>query len=85
VLHRMPLGFKQPEHLVALALLDRGGLCPPCLVGGPAEPPTDQSGEPHIAISSIPGICVAGDYIAGNTLRYDSPRRVLAPASRRGR
>jgi Transposase len=29
VLHRMAFGFRQPEHLVALALLDRGGYCPP--------------------------------------------------------
>ncbi len=31
VLHRMTLGFKQPEHLIALALLDRAGSCPPLL------------------------------------------------------
>jgi transposase len=29
VLHRMAYGFKKPEHLIALALLDRGGYCPP--------------------------------------------------------
>jgi transposase len=29
VLHRMAFGFKKPEHLVALGLLDRGGYCPP--------------------------------------------------------
>jgi len=29
VLHRMAFGFKKPEHLIALALLDRGGYCPP--------------------------------------------------------
>jgi transposase len=29
VLHRMAFGFKDPEHLIALALLDRGGYCPP--------------------------------------------------------
>ena len=29
VLHRIAFGFKKPEHLVALALLDRGGYCPP--------------------------------------------------------
>jgi len=29
VLHRMAFGFKHPDHLVALALLDRGGYCPP--------------------------------------------------------
>ena len=28
VLHRMAFGFRQPEHLIALALLDRGGYCP---------------------------------------------------------
>lgn len=28
VLTRMAYGFKKPEHLVALALLDRGGYCP---------------------------------------------------------
>jgi transposase len=28
VLHRMAFGFADPEHLVALALLDRGGYCP---------------------------------------------------------
>jgi transposase len=28
VLHRMAFGFKKPEHLIALALLDRGGYCP---------------------------------------------------------
>ena len=29
VLHRMAFGFKEPEHLISLALLDRGGFCPP--------------------------------------------------------
>ena len=29
VLTRMAYGFKDPEHLIALALLDRGGYCPP--------------------------------------------------------
>ena len=29
VLHRMAFGFRQPEHLIAFALLDRGGYCPP--------------------------------------------------------
>ena len=29
VLDRMAFGFKKPEHLIALALLDRGGYCPP--------------------------------------------------------
>jgi transposase len=29
VLQRMAFGFKEPEHLIALALLDRGGYCPP--------------------------------------------------------
>ena len=29
VLHRMAFGFKKPEPLTALALLDRGGYCPP--------------------------------------------------------
>ena len=29
VLHRMAFGFRRPEHLIALALLDRGGYCPP--------------------------------------------------------
>ena len=29
LLHRMAFGFKKPEHLIALALLDRGGYCPP--------------------------------------------------------
>jgi transposase len=29
VLHRMAFGFKEPEHLIALAYLDRGGYCPP--------------------------------------------------------
>jgi hypothetical protein len=24
----MAFGFKKPEHLIALALLDRGGYCP---------------------------------------------------------
>ena len=28
VLHRMAFGFKEPEHLISLALLDRGGYCP---------------------------------------------------------
>ena len=28
VLHLMAFGFKKPEHLIALALLDRGGYCP---------------------------------------------------------
>ncbi len=29
VLTRIAFGFKKPEHLIALALLDRGGYCPP--------------------------------------------------------
>ena len=29
VLHRMAFGFSKPEHLIALALLDRGGYRPP--------------------------------------------------------
>jgi len=29
VLPRMAFGFRQPEHLIALVLLDRGGYCPP--------------------------------------------------------
>lgn len=29
VIHRMAFGFRHPDHLVALALLDRGGYCPP--------------------------------------------------------
>jgi transposase len=29
VLHRMAFGFAKPDHLIALALLDRGGYCPP--------------------------------------------------------
>jgi hypothetical protein len=29
MLHRMAFGFRQLEHLIALALLDRGGYCPP--------------------------------------------------------
>lgn len=28
VLHRMAFGFHKPDHLIALALLDRGGYCP---------------------------------------------------------
>ena len=29
LLTRVAYGFKEPEHLIALALLDRGGYCPP--------------------------------------------------------
>jgi transposase len=29
LLTRLAYGFKEPEHLIALALLDRGGYCPP--------------------------------------------------------
>lgn len=29
LLQRMAFGFKDPNHLIALALLDRGGYCPP--------------------------------------------------------
>jgi transposase len=29
VIHRMAFGFARPEHLISLALLDRGGYCPP--------------------------------------------------------
>ena len=29
VLHRMAFGYAKPEHLIALALLDRGCYCPP--------------------------------------------------------
>lgn len=36
VLARMAYGFKEPDHLIALALLDRGGHCPP-LPGRPAQ------------------------------------------------
>jgi len=39
VLHRMAFGFKKPEHLIALALLDRGGYCPP-LPGRTTPQPT---------------------------------------------
>jgi transposase len=35
VLNRMAFGSKEPEHLIALALLDRGGYCP-LLPGRPA-------------------------------------------------
>jgi transposase len=42
VLHRMAFGFRQPEHLIALALLDRGGYCPPL-------PGRDQSSAPALA------------------------------------
>ena len=37
VLHRMAFGFAKPEHLIALALLDRGGYCPP--LPGRSAPP----------------------------------------------
>ena len=36
VLARMAYGFKDPDHLIALALLDRGGHCPP-LPGRPVQ------------------------------------------------
>ena len=39
VLHRMAFGFRQPEHLIALALLDRGGYCPPLPGRGHASAP----------------------------------------------
>lgn len=42
VLHRMAFGFRQPEHLIALALLDRGGYCPPL-------PGRDHSSAPALA------------------------------------
>jgi transposase len=42
VLHRMAFGFKEPEHLIALALLDRGGYCPPL-------PGRDQSSSSTLA------------------------------------
>ena len=29
VITRMAFGFREPEHLIALAMLDRGGVCPP--------------------------------------------------------
>jgi transposase len=29
LLTRVAYGFREPEHLIALALLDRGGYCPP--------------------------------------------------------
>ena len=28
LLTRMAYGFREPEHLIALAMLDRGGYCP---------------------------------------------------------
>lgn len=40
VLTRMAFGFRKPEHLITLALLDRGGYSPP-LPGRP-KPPTDE-------------------------------------------
>lgn len=46
VLHRMAFGFKKPEHLIALALLDRGG-APRCRGARRPDRPTDQSGEPE--------------------------------------
>ena len=39
VLTRMASGFTKPEHLIALALLDRGGHCPP--LPGRQPTPTD--------------------------------------------
>ena len=36
VLARMAYGFKDPDHLIALTLLDRGGHCPP-LPGQPVQ------------------------------------------------
>ena len=36
VLTRVAYGFKEPEHLIALALLDRGGYCPPLPRRSPA-------------------------------------------------
>ena len=38
VLHRMAFGFQKPEHLIALALLDRGGYCPPLPGRSPSAP-----------------------------------------------
>ena len=38
VLHRMAFGFAKPEHLIALALLDRGGYCPPLPGRSPSAP-----------------------------------------------
>jgi transposase len=48
LLARMAYGFKEPDHLIALALLDRGGHCPP-LPGRPVavnEPVLATSDEP---------------------------------------
>jgi len=42
VLTRMAFGFRQPEHLIALALLDRGGHTPELPGRSQREPPTDQ-------------------------------------------
>ena len=67
VLHRMAFGFKKPEHLVALALLDRGGYCPPLPGRGglmnprmrqesPKFPPASHKwGLPHTGLS--PTVC----------------------------
>ena len=38
VLNRMAFGFREPEHLIALALLDRGGYCPPLPGRGASAP-----------------------------------------------
>jgi len=38
VLHRMAFGFQPPEHLIALALVDRGGYCPPLPGRSPSAP-----------------------------------------------
>ena len=39
VLHRIAFGFRFPDHLVAVALLDRGGYCPPLPGRGYSAPP----------------------------------------------
>ena len=41
VLTRVAYGFREPEHLIALALLDRGGYCP-SLPGRPRLPGGDE-------------------------------------------
>lgn len=59
VLHRMAFGFKEPEHLTALALLDRGGYCPPLPGRRSARPAHGEAGEPVLwtRLSTLSGAC----------------------------
>ena len=53
LLTRIAFGFRSPEALVALAMLDLGGMCPPTWSHRSVNPPTDGSQEPQSLRAAI--------------------------------